>query len=79
MQKGRAVLGAGVLGALAGAVIAEFFPRMFQSGISGALGSALNDTFSQYRNDLAVKYGFTGLVIGLAAGIAIVLVSGKKK
>ncbi len=78
MQKSRAILGAGVLGALAGAVIAEFFPRMFQSGIAGAVGNALNDTFSQYRNDLALKYGLTGLVIGLVVGIVIVAVSGKK-
>jgi hypothetical protein len=78
MKNGRIVLNAGMLGALAGAFIAEFFPRLFQSGIAVAVGTTLNDAFSSYRNELAFKYALAGLAIGLVTGFIIAAASGKK-
>jgi hypothetical protein len=78
MKNSRIVLSAGIIGALAGAVIAEFFPRLFQSGIAVAVGTTLNDAFSSYRNEMAFKYGLAGLAIGLITGFIIAASSGKK-
>jgi hypothetical protein len=38
--------GLGVMGALTGAFIAEFFPKLFQNGLAGAIGGALSEPFS---------------------------------
>jgi uncharacterized membrane protein (DUF106 family) len=76
MEKLRVVLSSGVIGALIGAGIAEFFPRLFQAGVVQAVGTAINDVFSPYRNELALKYGFGGLVIGIVIGVIIALASG---
>jgi hypothetical protein len=78
MEKLRIVVSAGVMGALTGAIIAEFFPRLFQAGVTEAVGTAINGVFSTYSNELALRYGFGGLVIGLVLGIVIALAAGGK-
>jgi Na+/phosphate symporter len=78
MNRFNSAIGTAITGGLVGVVIAEFFPRLFQSGLAGAVGNALSDPFSSFRNDLAVKYGLAGLGIGLVVGIVISLASGRK-
>lgn len=78
MVKLRVIISTGVIGALIGAVIAEVFPRLFNPGIAETVGSALNGVFSPYRNELALKYGFWGLLIGLAVGLVLSLTAGSR-
>jgi small basic protein len=78
MGNGRVIVNTGIIGALTGMVIAEFFPRLFQTGIAVAVGTTLNDVFSSYRNELALKYGLAGLAAGLILGAVISAFSGKK-
>jgi hypothetical protein len=78
MNKLQMPVSIGVIGALAGAVIAEFFPRLFQSGLAGAIGGAVSEPFSGYRNELALKYALAGLVIGAVLGLVLMVLKGKK-
>jgi hypothetical protein len=78
MKNSRIILSTGMIGALTGAVIAEFFPGIFQSGIAVAVGTTFNDAFSSYRNEMAFKYGLAGLAIGLITGFIIAVASGKR-
>jgi uncharacterized protein YqgC (DUF456 family) len=68
----------GAIGTLAGAVIGEFFPKLFNDSLMGAIGHAFSEPFSGYRNDLAVKYGLSGLVIGLVIGLISAFLIKKK-
>jgi hypothetical protein len=65
------VVALAILGLVAGAVIGEFFPTLFTSGLVGSIGSAVSEPFSQYRNEIAVKYGLFGAGIGAAIGLIL--------
>ena len=77
MNKIGQVIAVALVGLAAGVVIGEFFPRLFESGIVGALGSVVSEPFSQYRNELATKYGLFGAGIGAVAGIVLALITKK--
>lgn len=77
MKKLKLPVGFGVVGALIGVIIAQFFPELFQSGLGGALISGLSEPFSSVRNELALKYGIWGLAIGAVVGVVVMLVSKK--
>lgn len=77
MKKFQLPISFGGVGALVGVVIGEFFPKLFQSGLGGALTSGLSEPFSSVRNELAMKYGVWGLAIGAVAGVVAMLVSKK--
>ena len=81
INKLKPLISLGVVGALVGFVIGEFFPRLFDkslgSGIMSAIGGDIGGPFSSYRNELALKYGLIGLGIGAVIGIVIMVI--KKK
>jgi hypothetical protein len=56
------------IGALVGGLIAEFFPKLLSSGLFGDIGADISEPFSQFRNELALKYGGVGAIAGAAAG-----------
>lgn len=78
MKKFQNVIFLAVVGLLAGVIIAEFFPKLLQGGFLSGVGNALSEPFSQYRNELAVKYGLFGGAIGAVIGVVLMLVGGKK-
>ena len=71
MKKYGQIITLVLIGLAAGVVIGEFFPKLFSSGFMGALGNAVSEPFSKYRNELAMKYGLFGAAIGAVAGIII--------
>lgn len=77
MNKIGRVIALAIVGLAAGVVIGEFFPRLFETGIAGALGSVVSEPFTQYRNELATKYGLFGAGIGAAAGVVLMLFTKK--
>ncbi len=78
MNKLMPVIALAVIGLLAGVVVAEFFPKLFDSGLSGAIGSAINGPFSGYRNELALKYGAFGTALGAGLGVVFMLLKGRR-
>jgi len=56
------------IGALIGGFLAEFFPKLLTSGIFGDIGADISEPFSQFRNELALKYGGIGAIGGAAVG-----------
>ena len=77
MKKFGQLISLVLAGLIVGTIIGEFFPRLFTSGIVGSIGNAVSEPFSQYRNELAMKYGLFGAGIGAVAGVIAVLI-GKK-
>ncbi|PKL91289.1 MAG: hypothetical protein CVV21_08740 [Candidatus Goldiibacteriota bacterium HGW-Goldbacteria-1] len=68
MKNVKEVLSFAVIGALIGGLIAEFFPKLLSSGLFGDIGADISEPFSQFRNELALKYGGIGAIAGAAAG-----------
>jgi len=56
------------IGALLGGLLAEFFPKLLTSGLFGDIGADISEPFSQFRNELALKYGGIGAIGGAAVG-----------
>jgi hypothetical protein len=78
MKKFQEIFTLGGTGAVVGGLIAEFFPKLFSLGASDAIANwASSGPFSEFRNDLALRYGGIGLVAGAAIGLVLVLL--KKK
>ena len=77
MKKIGQVIALALVGLVAGVVIGEFFPKLFTSGLVGSIGNAISEPFSQYRNELAMKYGLFGAGIGAVAGIVLALITKK--
>ena len=77
MKKLQMPIGLGAIGALAGAIVGEFFPKLLNNDLMGQVGGALSEPFSGYRNELALKYALAGLAIGAVIGLVIVVL-GKK-
>jgi uncharacterized membrane protein YeaQ/YmgE (transglycosylase-associated protein family) len=68
-----------VVGALCGIVVGEFFPgRVQHNDILGVIGSAVSKPFSHFRNDLAMKYAFIGIIAGVIAGFIYIAISKEK-
>jgi len=78
MKSIQTIIGLAVIGLVAGVVIGEWFPRLFDSGVTNAFGSALQGPFSDYRNELAMKYGLFGAGIGAAIGVGLAFILKKK-
>jgi len=78
MNKFMPVIALAVIGLIAGVVLGEFFPRLIDNGISGAVGSALSGPFSDYRNELAFRYGAFGAALGAAIGVVLMLLKGRR-
>ncbi len=77
MKKFSEIFILGGLGALTGAVIGEFFPKLFNTGFIGGIGNAISKPFSAYRNELALKYALIGLGIGAVIGLVLMLIRKK--
>ncbi len=86
MKKFQAALALGIVLALAGAVIAQFFPeaveKIYKSddvlkSISRGVGNAVSKPFSEYRNELMIKYSAVGFVVGAVIGVVLALVNKK--
>jgi len=71
MKKFIDILVLGGVGALAGAIIGEFFPKLFNDSFIGGIGNAISKPFSEYRNELALKYALIGLGIGAVIGLVM--------
>lgn len=67
----RMIVLVGVIGLLAGVVMAEFFPNKVQDGLFNQISNAVNEPFSEHRNKLAVKWGLFGLAAGAALGLVV--------
>jgi len=67
----------GVLGALIGAVLAEFFPDKISSGLGNIFLGAISEPFCPYRNGLAFKWAIIGLVVGAVIGLLIIIATKK--
>ncbi|MCE5300782.1 MAG: hypothetical protein LLG37_07940 [Spirochaetia bacterium] len=77
MEKFKEIYLSGGIGALAGVILAEFFPKALNPGLLQSLESAFGGPFSEARNELALKYGLGGLVIGALVGVVIMFMEKK--
>ena len=79
MKRFNLVVYLAVVGALCGIVTGEFFPgRIQHDDILGVIGSAVSKPFSHFRNDLALKYAFIGIIAGAIAGFIYIVISKEK-
>lgn len=86
MKKFQPALALGLVFALAGAVIAQFFPevvdKIFKSddvlgSVGRGIGNAVSKPFSEYRNELMVKYSAVGFAAGAVIGVVLALIGRK--
>ncbi|MBN2755200.1 MAG: hypothetical protein JXR81_10130 [Candidatus Goldbacteria bacterium] len=68
MKNVKEVLSLAGIGALLGGIVAEFFPKLLSSGLFGDIGADISEPFSQFRNELALKWGGIGAIGGAAIG-----------
>ena len=79
MKRFSLVVYLAVVGALCGIIIGEFFPgRVQHDDILGVIGSAVSRPFSHFRNDLAMKYAFIGIIAGAIAGFIYTAITKEK-
>lgn len=86
MKKFQAALALGVVLALVGAVIAQFFPevveKVFKSddvlkSVGRGIGNAVSKPFSEYRNELMIQYSAVGFAVGAVIGVVLSLIGRK--
>lgn len=61
----------GILGAIGGVFLGEFYPSLFSNGFWDSLGANMSQPFSPYRNHLAFQYGFWGVLLGVVVGFVL--------